>query len=80
MEGKASEALAEFDAAIAAEPKLPQLHLNRSIALIRLGRLGEAAAALEAIAALEAAPELLASAAYHRALVADRSGDLETAS
>ena len=80
MEGNASGALEEFDQAIAHEPKLAQLHLNRAIALIRLGRLSDAAATLEAIAALDPSPDLLASAAYHRALVADRSGDLEGAS
>lgn len=80
MDGDPAGALEEFDQAIAAEPASPELRLNRAIALIRLSRLTEASAQLEEVAAAnDLAPELLASAAYHRALVADRAGDLETA-
>jgi tetratricopeptide (TPR) repeat protein len=80
MDGNAAGALEEFDEAIAAEPASPPLRLNRSIALIRLDRLAEAAAELEALAVADIPPDLLATAAYHRALVADRTGDLATAS
>jgi tetratricopeptide (TPR) repeat protein len=79
MEGDANGALEEFDHAIAAEPDEPRLRLNRAVALIRLDRLAEAAAELEALAAKEIPDELLATAAYHRALVADRAKDLEAA-
>ncbi len=79
MDGDAGGALAEFDQAIAAEPGAPRLRVNRAVALIRLERLTEAAAELEALAAGNLPDELLATVAYHRALVADRAGDLQAA-
>ncbi|HEY0590335.1 MAG TPA: tetratricopeptide repeat protein [Thermoanaerobaculia bacterium] len=79
LAGDANGALEEFDRAIAAEQDAPRLRLNRAVALIRLDRLAEAAAELEALAAKEIPTDLLATVAYHRALVADRAGDLEVA-
>ncbi len=79
MNDDAKGALEEFDQAIAAEPASAALRLNRAIALIRLARLTEAAAELEGIAAKELSPAILAKVAYHRALVADRAGDLQVA-
>jgi tetratricopeptide (TPR) repeat protein len=80
LEGDAAGALEHFDEAIAAEPDSPHLRINRSVALIRLDRLPEAAAELEAVAVADLSGDILATAAYHRALVADRTGNLETAS
>jgi tetratricopeptide (TPR) repeat protein len=80
MDGKSEAALVAFEQAIAADPASPRLRVNRAIAYIRLGRLAEAAADLETAAAIkDLPPELLATAAYHRALVADRAGDLDLA-
>jgi predicted Zn-dependent protease len=78
--GDAAGALEAFEEALAADPQAARVRLNRAIALIRLDRLGEAASDLETIAADENASALHATAAYHRALVAHRAGQLETAS
>jgi tetratricopeptide (TPR) repeat protein len=70
LSGDARKGLASFDAAIALQPTLAEAHLNRGIALLRLGDFHGASAELDKLYADESSP-LRASAAYHNALAAD---------
>lgn len=80
MKGDLDAALRTFTAALEKEPK-PTLRLNRGIVLLRLARNEEAAAAFDSVfASDDTPPSIRGSAAYHRAMAAERLGRLEEAS
>lgn len=79
LRGDLEAALEAFDAAIAIDAEAVEPRFNRSIVLLRLDRAPEAAAVLESIYDLEAASAIRGTIAYHRALAAERTGALETA-
>ncbi len=75
-EGRAAEALALLDRAIAEDPALPGAHANRALALLELGRSEEALAAATEAARLDPA---LASAWQTRGAILARGGRMEEA-
>lgn len=80
MKGETAKALASFDRALAAQPRLSEARLNRGIALLQLGRFAEASAELARVFGDESSP-VRADAAYHNAIALDRLGrakDAET--
>ena len=71
--GKAAEAIASFDRALALEPSLEAARFNRGMALLRQGDTTRASAEFQAVYAIENSP-LRASAAFHNGLALERLG------
>lgn len=73
----AQRALATFDLAIAKDGRLREAQLNRGLALLRLGRNGDAAKSFEALAKSDDAIGIRAR--FHRAMAAEAAGDRKAA-
>jgi tetratricopeptide (TPR) repeat protein len=81
QKGRLDAALATFTRGAEENPDSLETRFNRGVVLLRLGQFDDAAAAFEKIwGVTDARPSLRASAAYHRALAAERLGRLEEAS
>ena len=78
LRGDPSEALAAFEKALAANPKLSEARLNRGLTHLRLGSFAKASADFGAVAADEASP-VRADAAYHNGIALDRLGRTQEA-
>lgn len=74
MNGRIEKALELFDAALATDAGFDGARFNRGIALLKLKRYGDAAAAFHPLAESKD-NSLSAAAAYHLALAADRAGE-----
>lgn len=79
LAGDVEGAIRSFTAALVQDSSAVEPRFNRAIAWLRLGNTAEASADLESLWGRELAEGLRASIAYHRALAADRAGNLAEA-
>lgn len=70
-------ALADFDAAIASQPRIAEAHVDRGAALVMLGRHGDAMASLDH--GLQLGPTMPQNAHFIRAMARERAGDIKGA-
>ena len=75
---KAALALKDADSALAIEPSMTAASVNRSAALIMLGRYQEARATIDAAIPLASGAELQ-RALYNRAMASEQMGDIKAA-